>query len=447
MAPSTDFFRPSILKTSVISCAAFKFIYAPLVSKKQPTLQDALYIMEPIDWKYWATARTELVANCSTSEQKSLQQCDSTDRKYLMPLQSGKLDFIRVIGQGSYGTVILSQSHENPERLFAIKLITKARLREKMKQTEGRNASKNDETQRMMMEQRVMALLDHPFVTKFYGSFETKDAYHLVMEYCAGGDFYFLLDRYENNRLPESHVVFYGACLVLALQYLHQEGVIYRDLKPENILLGKDGFLRLADFGFAKCIAGVDNKRCCSTLCGSADYVAPEIIRGEGYGYSADYWSLGCVLFELLTGFPPFYRSSDCDNQRLLFHRIQHTELSIPGYVSPNARGLLRELLNKDDTHRMNASTILEHPFFGTILWSELLNKQVKPPILPEDNLDSPLDNSSCADQYTAHSVLDTLSCTYYSCSSSDKPEFTKAQNIRSHCESTFTDFDWCEEF
>lgn len=229
-------------------------------------------------------------------------------------------DIVRIIGSGSYGTVLLCRLRACPNRLFAVKVVYKSKLSSINGLDGDRNATR--EARRLLTEKKVLCSVDHPFITKMYCSFETPDALNFVLEYCPGGDMYFLLEKFAKNRLPEDHVLFYAASIALALRYLHDRGILYRDLKPENILLDEAGFLRLADFGFAR-EQMQRSEQSCTSFCGSADYIAPEVVRGQGYGLAADLWSFGCVVYELLTGYPPFYSPRD---RATLFRKIEEEE-------------------------------------------------------------------------------------------------------------------------
>lgn len=340
-------------------------------------------------------------------------------------------DIVRVIGSGSYGTVVLSRLRDCPdEKLFAIKVVDKRKL--------SLQNHFNRDTQRLLTEKQVLCTIDHPFVTKLFCSFETDESLNFVMEYCPGGDMYFLLEKFAKNRLPESHVVFYAASIALALNYLHQHGILYRDLKPENILLDKDGFIRLADFGFAR-EQMKKSEQNCTTFCGSADYIAPEVVRGSGYGMAADLWSFGCVVYELLTGFPPFYCPKD---RSLLFRKIERSEPSFPPHLSPEVCDLLAGLLHKDASQRLGNRSpngmedLFAHPFFASIDWYQLSTKQVVPPLVPK--MSGPLDTSNFEDQFTLQQVDGHLMYEEY------EPHCHPDQR---QCQSQyFEDFDWCTD-
>jgi len=213
---------------------------------------------------------------------------------------------------------------------------------------------------------------------KLHYSFQTPDKLYLVMDYINGGELYFHLQRDRNLTLERTR--FYAAEVVSALEYLHGNAIIYRDLKPENVLIDSDGHLKITDFGLAKEGLEGDNSRT-ETFCGTPEYLAPEIIDGNPYTKAVDWWSLGCLIFEMLTGLPPFY---DTDIQ-VMYTKKMTTNLDIPYTIEENARDIISRFLDKNpDTRLKNVDEIKRHPFFGSIDWSALYNKQLSAPFVPD---------------------------------------------------------------
>jgi len=205
----------------------------------------------------------------------------------------------------------------------------------------------------------------------------------LILDYCAGGELFFHLVRMK--RFPESMVRFYSAEITLALEHLHKNEIIYRDLKPENILLDQSGHIKLADFGLAK--EGVsDPFKGAITLCGTPEYICPEILAKKGYGTAVDWWTFGMVLYEMLTGLPPWYTP----DRKLLFDRIKNADLHFPSTFSIEISSLIRGLLARDPRERLGSITdageIKAHPFFEQIDWDALFLKQIPPPFNPCPN-------------------------------------------------------------
>eukprot|EP01032_Pedospumella_encystans_P031243 gene31243-35266_t len=212
-------------------------------------------------------------------------------------------------------------------------------------------------------------------------AFQTSDKLFLVLDYCPGGELFFHLGKV--GRFPEERACFYAAQITLALEYVHQMDVIYRDLKPENVLLDAVGNVRLTDFGLSK--EGVsDHSTGANSFCGTPEYIAPEVLRREGHGRAVDWWSLGALLYEMITGLPPFYSR----NRETMFEKIMKAELSFPEGISENAKDLLSHLLVRDPKARLgsgeqDANEVKAHPFFRGIDWASLAAGKIPSPWIP----------------------------------------------------------------
>jgi len=306
-------------------------------------------------------------------------------------------DKLNVLGAGAFGSVVLSRTASS-NSLYAVKMIEKEKLS---------NNYMAEEKKRILTERQVLIETSHPFIIKLESAFETQDHLNFVLEYCPGGDLYTLLENESNHFLNEHLVVFYSASILTALHYLHHHGIAYRDLKPENILLDKDGFIRLADFGLAK--LGMENDSSTYSFCGSVDYMAPELLTGAGYGKSADLWSFGCVIFEMLTGLPPFYTTR---GRRHLFDKILAGRVSYPSHMSADACHLVAGLLQYDPKLRLGngpagMAAIFEHPFFKAVDWYQLVIKQVPVPLVPK--LNDPCDTSNFGNQFTSQVISGSI--------------------------------------
>jgi len=197
------------------------------------------------------------------------------------------------------------------------------------------------------------------------------------MDYVNGGELFYHLQK--DKKFTEDRVRFYCAEIVLGLEYLHNCGVLYRDLKPENILLTDDGHICMTDFGISKEGLLSDDDRT-ATFCGTPEYLAPEVLEGNGYGKAVDWWSFGTLMYEMLTGLPPFY-SQDVQQ---MYSKIMTAKLNIPKSVSESAKNLLEAVLQRDPEKRLiDPAKIKEHPFFATIDWELLLQKEITPPFIP----------------------------------------------------------------
>jgi serine/threonine protein kinase len=203
---------------------------------------------------------------------------------------------------------------------------------------------------------------------------------YFALEYCPGGELFNLLQK--KRQFSEEHARFYVAQIILALEHLHKLDIIYRDLKPENVLIDEVGYIRLTDFGLSK--RGIQGNKGANSVCGTPEYLAPEILFRTGHGKAVDWWTLGAILFEMLTGLPPFYTP----NREELFEKIKFYALKYPNTLSPNARNLLEGLFKKDPEKRIgggsgDATEIKEHPWFKDMDWDALIKKEIPAPFIP----------------------------------------------------------------
>lgn len=275
--------------------------------------------------------------------------------------------FLKVIGKGSYGKVLLVK-YMKDNKLYAMKILRKD------------NIATKSQLEHTQIERNVLKNVVHPFIVKLYYAFQTSTKLYFILEYCPGGELFFHLSKFKE--FSEEIVKFYAAEVILALQYLHEMDIIYRDLKPENILLDEQGHIRLTDFGLSK--DGIKDNFSATSLCGTPEYLAPEIISQTGHGKAVDWWSLGIMIFEMLTGSLPFNSS----NRKVLFDRITYTELHYPKRISPTAVDLLKKLFEKNPRKRLgsgktDAAEIKSHPFFKNVNWDAVLQKKIKPPFKP----------------------------------------------------------------
>lgn len=294
-----------------------------------------------------------------------------------------QFDVLRMIGKGSFGKVLLVRK-KNTSQLFAVKILSKPILVRKQQVEHTRT------------ERRVLASITHPFVVCLHYAFQTKDKLYFVLDYCPGGDLFFHLSRC--GCFPEAMVKFYAAEIVLALIHLHEQGIVYRDLKPENIMLDVDGHVKLADFGLAK--EGITSElNGTYTMCGTPEYLPPEILNRAGHGTAVDWWNLGMVVYEMLTGRPPWYTQ----DRHELFNRLREAELEFPDGLSAEAMDLIQGLLTRDPAKRLgaiDAREITYHPFFGEIDWNLLYLRQVEPLYRPCQYTD-PIDAANFEEEFT----------------------------------------------
>mmetsp|Transcript_17003 Transcript_17003/g.25138 ORF Transcript_17003/g.25138 Transcript_17003/m.25138 type:complete len:700 (+) Transcript_17003:125-2224(+) len=273
---------------------------------------------------------------------------------------------VRVIGKGSFGKVTLVRKN-NTKKLYAMKVLAKAHL------------EKNKQIEHTRTERRVLGCINHPFIVSMHYAWTTTTKVYFVLDYCPGGELFFHLS--QRKKLPEYMARFYSAEIALALEHLHDNDIVYRDLKPENIILDYEGHVKLADFGLAKtgvhgCASGANS------LCGTPEYLSPEILNRKGHGTSVDWWSLGMVLYEMLTGLPPWYTT----DRKKLFHRLRNAPLTFPYFVSHQAADVIGGFLIRDPTERLGAKgfdEIRDNKFFKCIDWFALVRGEVKPPFNP----------------------------------------------------------------
>jgi serine/threonine protein kinase len=231
--------------------------------------------------------------------------------------------------------------------------------------------------QHIMSEKKCMELFDHPFLVKLFATYKDSDRLYFLLEPCLGGDLFNVLRK--KGTLDEKDARFYAASVVLAFEYMHSFDIIYRDLKPENLLLNNEGFLKVTDFGFARHIV----KRT-FTLCGTPDYLAPEIVAGRGHGKGVDWWTLGVFIFEMLASYPPFYD----DDPMQTYDNILHKNFSVPMHFSKDAVALVTRLLQRKPTKRLGvlkggAKLIKKHPWFSSFNFDALVNLKMKTPFVP----------------------------------------------------------------
>ncbi|KAF2164720.1 hypothetical protein M409DRAFT_25113 [Zasmidium cellare ATCC 36951] len=271
----------------------------------------------------------------------------------------------RTLGTGSFGRVHLVQSKHN-QRFYAVKVLKKAQVI-KMKQVEHTND-----------ERKMLQRCRHPFLITLWGTWQDAKNLYMVMDFIEGGELFSLLRK--SQRFPNPVAKFYAAEVTLALDYLHSMNIIYRDLKPENLLLDRHGHIKITDFGFAKEVPDIT-----WTLCGTPDYLAPEVVSSKGYNKSVDWWSLGILIFEMLAGFTPFW---DAGSPLKIYENILKGRVKYPPYIHPDAQDLLSKLITADLTKRLGnlhggSKDVMTHPWFAEVTWERLAKKDIDAPYVP----------------------------------------------------------------
>lgn len=325
---------------------------------------------------------------------------------------------LSVLGRGHFGKVILSQ-YRNTGEYFAIKALKKGDI------------IARDEVESLLSEKRIFEVANatrHPFLVNLFACFQTEAHVCFVMEYAAGGD---LMMHIHADVFGEPRAVFYSACVVLGLQYLHESKIIYRDLKLDNLLLDTEGYVKIADFGLCKEGMGYGDRT--GTFCGTPEFLAPEVLTETSYTRAVDWWGLGVLIFEMLVGESPF----PGDDEEEVFDSIVNDEVRYPRFLSLEAIAIMRRLLRKNPDRRLGSSErdaedVKKQAFFRHIAWDDLLLRRVKPPFVPV--IDSVEDVSNFDEEFT-----------------SEKPQLTPPKDPRPLNDleqSLFKDFtymaDWC---
>ncbi|KAG9339184.1 hypothetical protein JZ751_024042 [Albula glossodonta] len=262
----------------------------------------------------------------SLAEETALKPCD--------------FDYLKIIGKGSFGKVLLAR-HKETSKYYAVKVLQKKVILKKKEQ------------KHIMSERSVLLKnLKHPFLVGLHYSFQTTDKLYFVLDYVNGGELFYHLQRERVFLEPRAR--FYAAEIASALGYLHSLHIVYRDLKPENILLDSEGHIVLTDFGLCK--EGLEPNRTTTTFCGTPEYLAPEVLQKQAYDHTVDWWCLGCVLYEMLYGLPPFY--------------------------SRNTAEMYSNILNKTPILQPNME-LKYHSFFSPINWDDLMDKKITPQFVP----------------------------------------------------------------
>ncbi|XP_047565272.1 ribosomal protein S6 kinase beta-1 isoform X7 [Lutra lutra] len=252
-------------------------------------------------------------------------------------------------------------------------------------------------------ERNILEEVKHPFIVDLIYAFQTGGKLYLILEYLSGGELFMQLER--EGIFMEDTACFYLAEISMALGHLHQKGIIYRDLKPENIMLNHQGHVKLTDFGLCK--ESIHDGTVTHTFCGTIEYMAPEILMRSGHNRAVDWWSLGALMYDMLTGAPPFTG----ENRKKTIDKILKCKLNLPPYLTQEARDLLKKLLKRNAASRLgagpgDAGEVQAHPFFRHINWEELLARKVEPPFKPL--LQSEEDVSQFDSKFTRQTPVDS---------------------------------------
>uniref|UniRef100_A0A671XQM9 protein kinase C n=1 Tax=Sparus aurata TaxID=8175 RepID=A0A671XQM9_SPAAU len=297
---------------------------------------------------------------------------------------------VAVLGRGHFGKVLLAE-YKSTGEMFAIKALKKGDI------------VARDEVDSLMCEKRIFETVNsvrHPFLVNLFACFQTQEHVCFVMEYAAGGD---LMMHIHADVFSEPRAVFYAACVVLGLQFLHDHKIVYRDLKLDNLLLDTEGYVKIADFGLCK--EGMGFRDRTSTFCGTPEFLAPEVLTETSYTRAVDWWGLGVLIFEMLVGESPF----PGDDEEEVFDSIVNDEVRYPRFLSTEAISIMRRLLRRSPERRLgagerDAEEVKKHLFFRSMDWNGLLAKKVRPPFVP--TIQGANDVSNFDDEFTSEAPI-----------------------------------------
>ena len=280
----------------------------------------------------------------------------------------------RTIGTGTFGRVKWGKL-KNSDNYVAIKILKKMKII-KFKQVDH-----------ILNELKILSFIDHPFMTKFEGFTQDQKYLYIILEFINGGEMFTYLRKI--GKLPEFQTMFYAGQVVQMFEYLHSKNIIYRDLKPENILIDNKGYLKLADFGFAKICKGRTY-----TLCGTPGYISPEILLNKGHGKPVDWWTLGILIYEMIVGIDPF----NDEDTMAIYQKVIKCKVKFPSYFPSDAKSLVRHLLVKDLSKRYGnlkggVNDIKFHRFFKNLDWNKLIKYQIEAPYIPKIKNNGDSDN------------------------------------------------------
>ena len=353
------------------------------IMKSQPdgwfkllTLEEGKFYNAPV-----SPEGVDLALNLKSQEQQSVAPpVSDTNRKLSdiwredvesgAPMNLSDFNFLRVLGRGSFGKVLLAEKSGSSDHLFAIKILKKDVI------------IQEDDVECTMVEKRVLGLANKsPFLCRMYSCFQSSDRLYFVMEFVNGGDLMYHIQKC--GRFEESACVFYAAEIVLGLNFLHSNGVVHRDIKLDNVMLDQEGHIKIADFGMCK--ENIRGETRASTFCGTPDYIAPEIIRYQPYDKSVDWWAFGVLLYEMLVGMPPF----DGEDEEELFCCILARNVSYPKGLSKEARDICKAFLIREPEKRLGCGSnggddIMCNQFFRHIDWHKVEKREIQPPFKPK---------------------------------------------------------------
>ena len=311
------------------------------------------------------------------TDENSNNNGDTDDQALNVKVTYNDFEPLKLLGRGSFGDVFLVRLKAN-KKVYAMKILSKSML--KIKRQELHTKTERD----------LMVQINCPFIVNIKSAFQDSKKLYMVSEFMQGGDMFFHMHDGQIVIFNNEKTKFYILELVLAIEFLHKKNMIYRDLKPENILLDEKGHVKLTDFGLSK-ILEEDNEKT-FTICGTPQYLAPEVLLKKGYDKAVDWWSLGCVMYEMLSGRLPF-----CIKRGMkLTQKIYERGVEYPKSLTNEAIDLIQKLLVVDPQKRLGqgpngSDEIKNHPFFKGVNWDDAWKKKIKPPFIPKLKNDTDL--------------------------------------------------------
>ena len=317
------------------------------------------------------TENTDTNTSSNKNEINIIESNNEEENEHPLNIKLTYNDFqpIKLLGRGSFGEVILVRL-KSTKKVYAMKILDKKIL--KMKKQQNHTKTERD----------LMVKINSPFIVNIKSAFQDDTNLYLVSEFMQGGDMFFHMHDGQIVIFSHDKTRFYILELVLALESLHKNNMVYRDLKPENILLDSKGHVKLTDFGLSKILEDEDDKA--FTLCGTPQYLAPEVLLKKGYDKMVDWWSLGCVMYEMLMGRLPFAIKRGMINLKIYEKKVDY-----PRKISNEARDLIEKFLVVNPTERLGygpngTDDIKNHPFFNGVDWDLAIQKKYKPPFIPK---------------------------------------------------------------
>uniref|UniRef100_A0A183A4G8 non-specific serine/threonine protein kinase n=1 Tax=Echinostoma caproni TaxID=27848 RepID=A0A183A4G8_9TREM len=288
--------------------------------------------------------------------------CEETVNPGQPKVRPHDFQLLKVLGKGGYGKVFLARKMDTGQT-YAMKVLKKASIVTNAKDTAHTKSERN-----------ILEMIKHPFLVQLHYAFQSPGKLYLVLEFLAGGELFMQLEK--EGVFMENQASFYLAEITLAIGHLHSMGIIYRDLKPENVLLDIEGHVKLTDFGLSK--ERVDRDNLTHTFCGTIEYMAPEILLRQGHGRAVDWWSLGTLMYDMLSGAPPFTG----EDRKQTIDLILRGDFVLVPFLSCEAASLLKKLLVVDVSRRLgsgpsDAEAIKQHPFFRSTNWDQVLKSQI----------------------------------------------------------------------